>query len=80
MASRATKFLSPQHKVLQFLQRSRELWKRKHHELKMQIKLAANQVRAVEKSRQMWRERALAAQAELRQASRSKNIAHHEAS
>ena len=74
MASQATKFLSPKHKIVQFLERSRDLWKRKHHELKMQIKLAANQVRAVEKSRQAWRERALAAEAELRRAIASKNI------
>jgi hypothetical protein len=81
MTSQATKFLSPQHKVLQFLERSRDLWKRKHHELKMQIKLAANQVHAVEKSRQMWRERAQAAEAELRRAkAATKNITHGEAS
>ena len=75
-----TKYLSPQHKVLQFLQRSRDLWKKKHHELKMQIKLAANQVRAVETSRQMWRERAEAAEAELQRAKTSKNILHCKAS
>ena len=75
-----TKYLSPQHKVLQFLQRSRDLWKKKHHELKMQIKLAVNQVRAVEKSRRMWRGRAEAAEAELRRAKASKNILHGEAS
>ena len=80
MTSQATKFLSPRHKVLQFLERSRELWKRKHHELKMQIKLAANQRRAVEMSRQKWRERAQAAEAELRRVKASKNIPHGEAS
>ena len=80
MSSQATKYLSPQHKIQQFLQRSRALWKKKHHELKMQIKLAANQVRAVEKSRQMWRERAEAAEAELRHAKTSKNIPHCKAS
>lgn len=80
MTSQATKFLSPQHKVLQFLERSRELWKRKHHELKMQIKLAANQVRAVEISRQRWRERAQAAEAELQRVKASKNIPHGAAS
>lgn len=74
------KYLSPQHKVQQFLQRSRDLWKKKHHELKMQIKLAANQVRAVEKSRQMWRERAEAAEAELRRAKTQKNITDQSAS
>jgi hypothetical protein len=47
----------------------------------MQVKLAANQVRAVEKSRQMWRERAEAAEAELRRMSASKkNILHGKAS
>jgi hypothetical protein len=80
MPSQTTQFLSPQHKVLQFLERSRDLWKKKHHELKMQIKLAANQVRAVENSRQMWRERAQAAEAELRQSKASKNILHNQAS
>ena len=80
MTSQATKFLSPQHKVLQFLERSRELWKRKHHELKMQIKLAANQVRAVEKSREMWRERAQVAEGELRRVKAQKNIARNAAS
>ena len=80
MTSHATKFLSPAHKVLQFLERSRDLWKRKHHELKMQVKLAANQVRAVEMSRQMWRDRAQAAEAELRQAEAQKNITHTAAS
>jgi hypothetical protein len=78
--SQATEFLSPTHKVLRFLERSRILWKRKHHELKMRIKLANNQVRAVEKSRQMWRERAEAAQAELRQLKAKKNIVRGEAS
>jgi response regulator RpfG family c-di-GMP phosphodiesterase len=80
MRWQATEYLSPPHKVQEFLQRSRDLWRKKHHELKMQIKLAANQVRAVEKSRQMWRERAEAAEAELQRAKTSKNILHCEAS
>ncbi len=80
MTSHVTKFLSPPYKVPQFLERSRDLWKRKHHELKMRVKLAANQVRAVEKSRQMWRERAQAAEAKLRLAEAQKNITHAAAS
>jgi hypothetical protein len=80
MTSRGTKFLSPQHKVLQFLQRSRDLWKKKHHELKMQLKLAVNQVRAVEKSRQMWCERAQAAEAQLRRWKTPKKILSNQAS
>lgn len=75
-----TIFLSPRHKVAQFLERSRDLWKSKHHELKKQVKLAYNQVRAVEKSRQMWRERALEAERELRRLEAKKNIAFSKAS
>jgi len=80
MTSQTSQFLSPRHKIVQFLERSRDLWKKKHHELKMQVKLAANQVRAVEKSRQMWRQRAQAAEAELRQVEAQKNILQSEAS
>ena len=75
-----TTFRSPRHKVAQFLERSRDLWKGKHHELKKQVKLAYNQVRAVEKSRQMWRERALEAERELRRLEAKKNIAFSKAS
>jgi len=80
MTSQATKFLSPAHKVRQFLERSRDLWKSKHHELKKQLKLASNQVRAVETSRRQWRERALAAEAQLRRSKTQKNIADSAAS
>lgn len=80
MTSQATKFRSPAHKVRQFLERSRDLWKSKHQELKRQLKLAFNQVRAVEKSRRQWRERALAAEAQLRQAKAEKNITDSAAS
>jgi hypothetical protein len=81
MTSQATKFLSPAHKVRQFLERSRDLWKSKHQELKRQLKLACNQVRAVEASRRQWRDRALAAEAQLRQSkSTKKNITDSAAS
>jgi hypothetical protein len=43
----------------------------------MQGKLAANQVRAVEKSRQMWRDRAQAAEAELQLAEAPKKYRPH---
>jgi hypothetical protein len=80
MTTQTTKFLSPAHKVRQFLERSRELWKGKHQDLKKQLKLAFNQIRAVEKSRQQWRDRALAAEAQLRKAKTLKNIADSAAS
>ena len=80
MTSQATKFLSPAHKVRQFLERSRDLWKSKHHELKRQLKLASNQVRAVEASRRQWRDRALAAEAQLRRSKTLKNFTDSAAS
>lgn len=78
--SHVTKYLSPQHKIQQFLQRSRDLWKGKHHDLKMKIKLASNQVRAVERSREMWRARAEAAEAEVKILKAQKNITASKAS
>jgi len=77
---RSRDFLSPHHKVVRFLERSRDLWKQKHHDLKMRMKLASNQIRAVEKSRAMWRERAEAAEAEVKKVKAQKNIAEYAAS
>jgi hypothetical protein len=47
-----------------FFQNSRDQWKAKHHELKTQLKIEQNQVRAVEKSRENWRQRAVLAERE----------------
>lgn len=55
-------FSSPVKKLLRFFKKSRDGWKAKHHELKEKAKLLSNQTRAVEKSRQHWRERAGAAE------------------
>lgn len=58
MAAMEQAYKSPVTKLLRFFETSRDQWKTKHHELKAELKLAYNQVRAVEKSREMWRERA----------------------
>jgi chromosome segregation ATPase len=56
------RFSSPVRKLGQFFMESRDNWKAKHHELKKELKLLSNQTRAVEKSREQWRERANAAE------------------
>jgi hypothetical protein len=60
------KLKSPLPKLVRFFSSSRDKWKAKHANLKQQCKLLSNQVRAVEKSREKWREDALEAQRELR--------------
>ena len=55
---------SPDRKLVPFFQNSRDQWRAKHHELKTRLKKEQNQVRAVEKSRQHWRQRAEAAERE----------------
>ena len=55
-------FSSPVRKLLAFFKKSRDGWKAKHRELKEKAKLLSNQTRAVEKSRQHWRERASTAE------------------
>ena len=52
-----SRYVSPKSKLLRFFERSRDRWKAKHHELKKTCKLLQNQVRAVEKSRAVWRAR-----------------------
>jgi polyhydroxyalkanoate synthesis regulator phasin len=55
-------FASPVKKLMRFFKKSRDGWKAKHREWKEKAKLLSNQTRAVEKSRQQWRERASAAE------------------
>ena len=58
-------YKSPAHKVIAFLKKGRDGWRLKHQELYAKLRSVENQLRAVSKSRQMWRERAEAAEAEL---------------
>ncbi len=61
MAMTLNDFKSPKHKVFTILRTGRAKWKAKHHEVKkrLRLKLAGNQIRAVTKSRENWRNRAL---------------------
>jgi hypothetical protein len=54
-------YKSPVSKLLTFFPQSRDRWKAKCQEAKRVNKKLANQVRAVEKSREHWRQAALAA-------------------
>jgi hypothetical protein len=56
---------SPLRILVRFFKRSRDQWKAKYVELKQQCKLLSNQVRAVQKSREKWREDAVRAQGEV---------------
>ena len=66
MSMTLNKFKSPTHKILAMLMTGREKWKAKHHQVKKLLKLEENQSRAVTKSREKWRERALEAERQLR--------------
>ena len=58
---------SPSRKLVRFFNKSRDLWKAKYVELKTECKLMGNQVRAVEKSRERWRQLAEEAQQQVQQ-------------
>ncbi len=51
-------FRSPRLKLVKFFQKSRDKWKAKCQAAKGHSKRLGNQLRAVEKSRAMWRQRA----------------------
>jgi hypothetical protein len=53
---------SPVKKLVAFFRRSRDDWKTKYFEKRDKAILLANQVRAVEKSREQWRMKAEAAE------------------
>ncbi|MEO8494259.1 MAG: hypothetical protein ABI614_04260 [Planctomycetota bacterium] len=57
------------------LKKGRDDLRVKYRELIERRRVAENQVRAVEKSRQMWRGRAEAAEAELREFQKKLNLA-----
>ena len=65
MAMTLNDFKSPKHKIFAMLIAGRGKWKAKHHEAKKRLKLAGNQIRAVTKSRENWRNRALEAERQL---------------
>lgn len=58
-------FLSPMRKLVPFFQQSRDRWKGKYQKLQRTCKLLRNQTRAVEKSRESWRQRAEAAETRM---------------
>lgn len=57
---------SPLRKLVRFFESSRDNWKAKYSELIRRCKLLDNRVRAVEKSREHWRQIAEQAQQEAR--------------
>jgi hypothetical protein len=68
-------YRSPPHKIIAMLKKGRDTLRVKYRELMEQRRAAENQVRAVEKSRAMWRARAEAAEAELRELKKKTHLA-----
>jgi len=65
MESSIDELKSPPKKLIAFFRSSRDGWKAKYKKKNQQAILLANQVRAVEKSRQFWRDKAEQAKREL---------------
>lgn len=69
MDARMTKaiqdYKSPTHKIIAFLKKGRDDLRQKYANLRVELRRAQNQVRAVTKSRQNWELRARSAEAEL---------------
>lgn len=65
MVKALDEYRSPTHKVLALVKKGRDALRVKYRALMEQRRVAENQVRAVEKSRALWRARAEAAEAEL---------------
>jgi hypothetical protein len=66
MVKALDEYRSPPHKIIAMLKNGRDRLRVKYRELMKRRRVAENQARAVENSRAMWRARAEAAEAELR--------------
>lgn len=75
MVKAVHEYLSPRYKIIAMLKKGRDELRVKYRELMEQRRTAENQVRAVEKSRAMWRARAEAAEAELQELKKKANCA-----
>ena len=58
-------YKSPSHKILAMLHKGREKLRLKYSTVREELRVAQNQVRAVQSSRAIWRDRAEAAEEEL---------------
>lgn len=67
MTKKLDEYESPTHKVLALLHKGRQKLRTKYKAVREELRVAQNQVRAVEKSRQMWRARAEEAERQLDQ-------------
>jgi uncharacterized protein (DUF3084 family) len=73
MVKAIQEYRSPPHKITAMLKKGRDDLRVKYRELMEQRRTAENQVRAVEKSRSMWRTRAETAESELRELKKKAN-------
>ena len=71
MSAIEEQYKSPVRKLLAWFESSRDSWKDKYAAVKLQLRKAENQVRAVESSRETWRKRAEAAENALRELKKS---------
>jgi chromosome segregation ATPase len=75
MTKTLDQYTSPTRKVIAMLHAGRDKLREKYAVVRENLRTAENQVRAVEKSREMWRQRAEAAEAAL--AAAQKNMTDH---
>jgi len=67
MSKSRDEYLSPPHKVINFLKKGHVVLRAKYTDLRVKLRRSENQVRVVTKSRENWKKRANAAEAELRE-------------
>jgi len=66
MSTVEAEYKSPVRKILAMLKKGRDNWKAKYQQVKHDLRSVQQQNRAVEKSREQWKARAISAEAELK--------------
>ena len=72
MSSMEAEYKSPVRKIVAMLRNARDNWKSKYQLVKCELRSVQHQNRAVEKSREQWKARAISAEAELKKRIRTR--------
>jgi len=60
-------YKSPLKKLVKFFEKSRDNWKNKYVEKKIELKRALNQINDLKKRKEMWKDRAIEAENKLKE-------------
>lgn len=78
VATQGRDYKSPLRKLVRFFESSRDKWKAKHHQLKVEAKRQGNAKAALQRSRDHWKEQTKQLQKQLRDLQHERDSLSHQ--